>query len=193
MFTWAGLVILFCKVLVISFALSFAALVAFFAVDIFVGWDRLASIKDSFFISDSLLKEDITNKNLEELIRLNKILPFDSIFTQTLAYYDTIITILIGLLGIIAAISFIFIKYNSEEKSKEHIEKYVDNFFDTQRFNEIITRNIGKDYSLLAEDVYGSLENMEEIISSLSESITESNKDMQKEKLKVGEDGNNIS
>ena len=67
-------------------------LVVFFIFKGFIGIDRLSEIKGFFFTTEPIDSETIMN--LKKLGTSDKILPFNSIFTQTLAYYDTIITIL---------------------------------------------------------------------------------------------------
>ena len=169
------------------FSLSFMAsiFILCFVTKAFIGMDRLSEIKGSFFTSEPL--DSKTMMDLKKLGVSDKIIPFHSIFTQTLAYYDTIITILIGILGVVIAIAFVYIKYNSEEKSKEHAEKYIENYLKTTNFRDTVektTETIVKDRTeSWGEDMTKGFERIKELekkIASLEEDRKESNESIGK-------------
>lgn len=162
-------------------------LILFFILKSFIGIDRLSQVKGFFFITEPII-DSKTLTDLENLGVLDKILPFHSIFTQTLAYYDTIITVLIGILGVVIAIAFVYIKYNSEEKSKEHAEKYIKNYLKTINFRDTVekmTKTVVKDrIESWGEDITKGFERIKELerkVDSLEEDRKESNESIGKD------------
>ena len=107
-------------------------------------------------------------EKIKTLIELRKIISFDSLFTQTLAYYDTIITVLIGILGIVVAGTLIYIKYGSEEKNKEHTKKHVDNFLETKRFHDMVKKEIDNTVNEWGEDKFSGFEKIKKLESRVS-------------------------
>ena len=149
-----------------------ALFILFFVFKGVLGLDRLAAFKNSFFISSAPEEQDITKK-LNELAEFGRITSLDSLFTQTLAYYDTLITILVGILGVAVAGAFFYIRSASLEKSKEYAEKHVDNFLETQKFNNKVREFAGRHADSWAEDLtqgFERISKLEERISSLEES-----------------------
>ncbi len=177
----------------LSVGLIGSILVVFFIFKGFIGIDRLLEIKGFFFTTEPIDSETIMN--LKKLGTSDKILPFNSIFTQTLAYYDTIITILIGILGVVIAIAFVYIKYNSEEKSREHAEKYMENYLKTTSFRDMVeemAEKIAKDrIESWGEDITKGFERIEQLeknveqikrkVASLEEDRKESNESLDKD------------
>ncbi len=149
----------------------FCSFIAFFALKHFVGWNRIESFKNSFFIAPQLSGKEM--EKIKDLIEAGKVISFDSLFTQTLAYYDTIITVLIGVLGIFVAGSFIYIKVGSEEKNKEHAKQHIDSFLKTKAFHDSIKKDISNKVNEWGEDISGEFDKigkLEKRVFSLEES-----------------------
>ena len=150
----------------------FCLSILFFIFKFFWGWNRLEKFKNSFFITPQLNEKEI--EQIRDLVGSGKIISFDSLFTQTLAYYDTIITVLIGILGIVVAGAFIYIKFGSEEKSKEHAKKYIDSFLETKKFHDIVKGTIDNKVDEWGEDLsngFDKIRKLEAKISSLEEDV----------------------
>lgn len=83
---------------------------------------------------------------IQELITNNAIIPTDTILTQTLDYYDTLIALLVSILGVVSFIAFFYIKGKSEDKAKEfakmHTETYAGNYLKTTEFQKQVTQDI---------------------------------------------------
>ena len=148
----------------------FLFFVIFLVLKGFLGLDRLTNLKSSFFVSKPLKEQEFVI--LKKFIESEKVISFDSLFTQTLYYYDTLVTILMGLLGIVVAGAFIYIKYGSEEKNKEHAKMHINNFLKTKDFDDLINRSTDKHIDIWAEDItrgFDRIEKLEGRVSSLEE------------------------
>ena len=154
----------------------FAFLILFFIIKQFLGFDRLGDLKNSLFASTSLKTQEL-GMSLKELIAMGKVISFDSFFTQTLAYYDTIITILIGILGIVVAGAFLYIRYTSQEKSEEYARAHIDNFLAKKDFNDQVMKYVDKKVNDKVNDDWGedigkSLEEVRELNQRLNERVS---------------------
>ena len=150
---------------------TFALFILFFVFKGSLGFDRLVALKNSFVVCGMLEKQD-ADKKLSELVEAGRIVSQDSLFTQTLAYYDTLITILVGILGVAVAGAFFYIRSASLEKSKEHAERYVNNFLESQKFNDKVKEFAESQADSWAEDATQGFERISELqerISSLEE------------------------
>jgi len=58
------------------------------------------------------------------LLNRNRIIPISTVYENTLAYYDSIITILLGLFGLFALLSYFSFKRKIKEDLDEHFETY---------------------------------------------------------------------
>ena len=145
-------------------------LIGFLILKFFIGLDRLKIFKNSFFVSQPLSDKDF--EKIGGLVESDKIISFDSLFTQTLAYYDTIITVLIGILGITVAGAFLYIKFGSEEKSKEYATKHIDNFLTTKNFHDALKQTINEEVNIWGEDItrgFDRIKKLEDKVDSLKE------------------------
>ena len=150
-----------------------------FILKSFIGFNRLSNLKNAFFLSPSPDKNLV--ENLKELASTGHIISFDSLFIQTLTYYDSLITILVGILGITIAGAFFYIKQNSEDKSREYLEKGLKIFLETKEFDEQIQQSISNQLDNQLEDIPKTLDKisiLESKISSLEESQKTSNEEI---------------
>ena len=148
----------------------FCSFVSFLILKFFVGWNRIENFKNSFFITPRLNDKDLGK--IKDLLESGKVISFDSLFTQTLAYYDTIITVLIGILGIVVAGAFIYIKSGSEEKNKKHAKKHIDSFLETKVFHDIVKKGIHHNVDEWGEDIskgFDQIRKLDSRVSSLEE------------------------
>lgn len=166
-----------------SAGMIFSILIVFFVFKFFIGLDRLSTIKGFFFVDTPIDNE--TMMNLEKFGILDKIIPFNTIFIQTLDYYDTIIQILVGLLAVVVAGAFFYIRYSSEEKSREYAEKYIDNYLATKEFHDKIEGAIKDQTNEWGEDMTKGFERIEKIegrVTSLEEDRKKSNESLEEAK-----------
>jgi hypothetical protein len=96
------------------------------------GLYRLGHVFNIFPPSTYVLNSDQTPptdktaaKVLENLIQDRKLLSVNQVYTWTLDYYDRIFSTLIALIGVLAAISYFYIRTASGEEAKEEIKKEV--------------------------------------------------------------------
>lgn len=160
----------FVKGFVFSSGVVFLFFILFLVFKFLFGLDRLKILKNSFFLPESLQEQDYIV--LKTFIEKGRIVSFDSIFTQTLSYYDALITILIGLLGIVVAGAFFYIKTASEEKNKEYAKTHTDNFFKTIEFKNLFDSSIKKQIEEWGEDItegFDRIKRLEERVFSLEE------------------------
>ncbi len=144
--------------------------------------DRLTNLKHSFFATPELSEQDLNKIN--NLIGSEKIISFDSLFTQTLAYYDTIITVLIGILGITVAGAFIYIKSVSEEKNKEYAKKHIDSFLTTKKFHDTIKQTVNEQVDTWGEDITRGFDRIKKLESRVDSLKDETKQDADQ---KIGE------
>lgn len=172
----------FCQGFAVAAGAIFCLAVTFFILAFFMGFDRLKNVKSSFFMTSSLDEKDF--EKIRHLVESKKIISFDSIFTQTLSYYDTIITFLIGILGVAVAGAFIYIKGGSDEKNKEHAKKHINSFLETKRFNDIVENSISNKVNEWGEDATSGFEKIKQLERKVSSLEEDSKKDANK---KIGE------
>ena len=168
----------------------FCLFIAFLTLKFFVGWSRIENFKNSFFVTPQLNDTDL--EKIKSLIESGKIISFDSLFTQTLAYYDTIITVLIGILGIVVAGAFIYIRSGSEEKNKEYAKKHIDSFLETKTFHDIVKENINNKVDEWGEDVSGGFDKIKKLESKVS-SLEEDAKKGADNTIEVKKNGDDLS
>jgi hypothetical protein len=149
-------------------------------------YSHLYTISDSEPNATSFSMED--EKYIKYLIERNKIVPMSAVYSNTLDYYNSLISILVALLGLFAFVSWFslrskirddvkdtfvsdFFKQNLDNKIKEIVNKNLPDYV-----SEVINENeikdmISKEYELKAdsikEDILNSLE--KEIQSNLEQ------------------------
>ncbi|MCW4149941.1 hypothetical protein OM427_10440 [Halomonas sp. 18H] len=95
---------------------------------------------------------------------------FQELWSFQTGLYQTIITFLIAINGLIAAISVFYIKSTSEEKAEDITKKYIESdYFDVllskklSSLSEQTFKEAQKDFESSAEKIYGALDALERL------------------------------
>ena len=113
-----------------------------------------------------------------------KIISVSDVYNSTISYYDTLISILVALLGLFAFISWFSIKAKAKDNLDEVVQKYLDSrYFDLdmqENLKKVFDQNIEKALrrSPLKEEI--KKETVETVINEL-----EKQKELSNETLKV--------
>ena len=141
---------------------------------------KIDSIKDVYFLSKDLNLNLLSEKEqnlLHSLIRKNHVISADTIYTQTLAYYDTLITVLVSILGLVAGLAFFYVRFISQEKTEEYIEKIVKQNFETKKFADSVKDGIqdtlGDDSILFGKRLNKLEENVGELVDINKDKIVQ--------------------
>lgn len=81
---------------------------------------------------------------IEQLLAEGKIIPANEISNGIIGYYNTLITILVTLLGLNAVIAYFYIKGTTEDKVEEKVDKTVQIIFTSQDFYNKLDRQLSK-------------------------------------------------
>jgi len=173
-----------------GFGLAAAIIFSFLAVMVllkFFGfYDRL-----NFFVNRyGLLNDGHINSDhlpqIKKLLEEGIIFSVDEVFIQTLSYYDILITFLIGILGVVGAIAFFYIKGSSEEKAKEYAKKSTEGYFKTLEFDKTIKDKVDgvfdSGYAESFEGISAKIDKLDKFIKSIEDrlkSLEESNEEIQ--------------
>ncbi len=115
--------------------------------------------KDNIQISLS----DVQIKTLNQLISKGIVISASDLYNDTIAFYSTLITWLIGILGISGIIGFIYVRSKSREEAEHEAEKAVDNYFAKQSVHDMLDNKIKSEVDNQLEDVKKDLESLEDI------------------------------
>ncbi len=85
---------------------------------------------------------------IEQLLAEGKIIPANEITNSIIGYYNSLITILVTLLGLNAVIAYFYIKGTTEDKVEEKVAKTVQIIFKSQEFHNKLEQQMVK----VAED-----------------------------------------
>ncbi|MFM2476385.1 hypothetical protein [Celerinatantimonas sp. MCCC 1A17872] len=115
--------------------------------------------------------DPVTIFHLGEMVENGTLLSLDDLWGFQSSFYQTIITLLIALNGIIAAFSFIFIKSSSNEKSIEAAENKVESYVNSVSFRTLIdssfkkiTKNVRDDYNSTAQTLDEKIKIVDELL-----------------------------
>ena len=103
-------------------------------------------------ISDRTELNLVDEKYISELLAKNKIIPITDVYDNTLDYYNTLITILVALLGVFAILSWISLRAKIKEDVKDEIEKFFVSPQTIAWFGELIKKQIDQNSELLNTD-----------------------------------------
>lgn len=102
-----------------------------FALTIFFNYisPPIATLYRHFYTISEFGEEKISEedkKKIDHLIAKNHIIPMSSIHESTLSYYDSLISILIALLGVFALASWFSLRSKAKDEAGTAVEKLVD-------------------------------------------------------------------
>ena len=108
-----------------------------------------------------------TIKTLNEFVTQGKIINASEIYNHVLEYYNSLITILIALIGVFGAISW----FTIQGKANYEVKTSIENKFESEKFNKDLGEKISSKLEEITKgpDFWEHLtsDNMEEIISCL--------------------------
>ena len=90
---------------------------------------------------------------LELLISNGIVLTVDNLIVHITGFYNTVITVLLTLIGLISGLAFFYIKAQSYEKMESMTERKVSDFFNTDGYNDKLAKVIDSKSVIIARDV----------------------------------------
>ena len=162
------------------------SLITVFGLCAFVLYNRLDYFYNKYIITNSENIGANEEAVIHKLFQNKIIISPNEILTQTLGYYDILITFLIGILGIVGAIAFFYIKGSSEEKAKEYAKKSTEGYFNTLKFDKTVKAKVDRVFDSEYGESFGGistkidqLNKFTKIIEERLKSLEESNKEIQ--------------
>lgn len=132
------------------------------------------SLLGQYGLSKTLLMQgDLSNLELyqgyvvSELIKDKTILTLDDVWGFQSSFYQTIIGLLIALLGLLATFSVLYIRANSEEKAQEYAEKYLKSEGFINAVRDVVTNESDLKLDEIKSEFNSSLVKVEEFIENL--------------------------
>lgn len=107
------------------------------------------------------------------LVNENKIISVDSLWSMQVSFYQTIVSVLIGLNAAILAVAFLIIRSSSNEHAIKEAKAQFDSYASSQKFSKLVekkSRKILQDINLTYNDV---LESKEQISSQVTKLETQ--------------------
>lgn len=167
--TWENIKKAFYSTLGILVALFCVSLFLFF---VFVLIDHISptfitSLHSQYILLTNEQSVEISTKTLGELIAQGKIVNASEVYNHMLEYYNTIITILIALLGVFGAISW----FTIQGKAHYEVKTSIENKFDSTKFKEDLAEKIDNQLTEMSkeQDFWDQIysKNKEEIVSCI--------------------------
>jgi predicted house-cleaning noncanonical NTP pyrophosphatase (MazG superfamily) len=121
-------------------------------------------------------------KNIDNLISKHKIIPISDIYDNTLSYYNTLITILVAILGVFTFVAWFSVK----NKVKAEIEESVRETLNSNTYKELLDAKLNKIIRDYIPDYIADPDTMVEclpIIQKNIETIISGMKDKLKEEI----------
>ena len=100
-------------------------------------------------------------KSIDTLIAKNKIIPISTIYEKTLEYYDSLVSILIALLGIFAFVTW----FSLRGKTKDEVENAIEKMIESPLFKAWINENL----DIIVQE---KLPDKEQLIEDLKERVS---------------------
>lgn len=101
-------------------------------------------------------------RHIEYLLLKNKIIPISEVYNHTLEYYNSLISILVALLGIFAFLAWVSLR----TKIKEDVQQEIEKFFSSQQtiawLNELFKKKIDENKEWLLADQENLINKIEE-------------------------------
>lgn len=104
---------------------------------------------------------------IKEMVKDGSILTLDQLWSIQSSFYQTIITTLIALNGILVAFAFIFIKNTSYEKAIEAAVEHVNRHLSTIEFDNLVNKKLDDRIAQLKADYEFKAQQMESLMESV--------------------------
>ncbi|CAJ1815333.1 MULTISPECIES: phosphohydrolase [Aeromonas] len=145
----------------------------------YLGLEQALTLTDPKVISDPM-----TSHMIGELVRQGTLVSLDDVWSYQSSLYQTIITFLIAINGLLAALAIFYIKSSSNDKAIEIVHEFVE----SKEFKEFVNKKV-KQKLKVARDEYdestqklelmiGEGEGIREKVSVLSSEYEELNRQM---------------
>jgi len=122
------------------------------------------------YLNAYLPKDDVPFKfdpkqarTLNELVSKGLVISASDLYNDTLSFYSTLISWLIGILGISGIVAFIYIRGKSKEEAEEQATKAVDQYFGRLDTHNMLAEKVELEVDVQVEPIRKSLENLEDI------------------------------
>ncbi|MDR1324238.1 MAG: hypothetical protein LBK68_07380 [Candidatus Margulisbacteria bacterium] len=166
-----------------------AAFLVFFIISLIVCLFLKPSIETIYNQNFTIIESNESNLTEQDLLDINKliskhkIVPVSTIYDNTLSYYNSLITILVTLLGLFAFVSWFHIRNNVKSDIEESLRETINN----GNFNEIVDCKIESKLQKYMKDNLADYAN--EAWELLAENIKESvSKEYELQSDKIKED-----
>ena len=125
-----------------------------------------------------------------ELVQKGVIISLNDYLSLQSSFYETVITILIALIGLLGAAAYIVVKHSSEDSARtiareiarEIATDQVDRFVSSQRFHETIVTNVKsrlEPYEMDMDEKFQAIEEQNEKIGELSDEVAQQKKHLE--------------
>lgn len=158
-------------ILVTSTITSLIMLIGFLAILFFqprVAFLRHLGISDAFALVDPEQTLDSFSKDMvSELVKQGTLISLDDLWSYQTALYQTLISFLIAINGILAAVSIFYIRTSSLEKAEETAKTYIDSHEFKYKIQESIDKKYDQKYDLEKSQLSDILADLEIKTSNL--------------------------
>lgn len=117
------------------------------------------------------IKDPFTTHVIGELVKSGTLISLKDVWSFQTGFYQTIITFLIAINGLIAAISVIYIKSTSEEKAEEITKKYMRSNIFEHILNTKVELEAKSQLKIVQEDLSSTAENFEKSVSTVDAAL----------------------
>ncbi len=113
--------------------------------------------------------KDYEKDVLSSLIAKNKVMTVENLWSFQSGYYQTIISFLIAIIGILGVIAFFYIKASSSEKAKDSAFKYAHDYVESAQFKKIVEDYINEEIHQIKSDYDETITKIDEMLETLSQ------------------------
>lgn len=119
--------------------------------------------------TNPITESQITQIN--ELMRGGTVLSADQFLDHTTSFYETLISILVTLLGLVAGIAYMYIKSVSVESAKDQARKYSIESLESDKFRSVLNEKLSPHLTPLNDisDTHLALQDLEDISDRMPE------------------------
>lgn len=104
------------------------------------------------------------------------IITLDQLWSLQNSYYQTIISFLVAINGILGVVAFFYIKSNSAEKAKEAAYTFSKDYINSREFDEIVRQRLNSGIKIIQDDYQSSLEKIDLAMGAINKNDERINK-----------------
>lgn len=148
--------VLACSLTTVFFLLLMLFILQVVSVPSFLKFTVMA---DSFVLTDTLaLSNQEPRLDTSILLTQGKLISLDDLWSFQSSFYQTLITFLIGINGLIGVVAFFYIKSSSEEKAHDAAINHIN----AGEYKDHILKHVHDDYDDTIRDLVGALDDNNE-------------------------------